>query len=525
MVAQFLSLAGFHLGCDSEKAPTFPRPPGFVKLELQDVQTLIAQTVEQAERLNEKVVIAVTDREGNILGVFRMTGSTGSVENPVIGAVVKARTVSYLSSSQFSITTLTACFITRTHFPPGINNTPAGPLFSVVYSQLGGAKIQPNGSLVLGGPGLTGAPGGVSIYKNGALAGGLGVSGGSNTQELVDGLLDRCAGVFKDEIIALGGTLGYQAPLEKRADQIFVEGIRLLYQNGPTPEGNFQLKFQDLASRGVVVPGFPIRESLPPLYPQETGGPIDLSSRYGPAFNFRVKDGRGLAASEVQRIIDQAVAQAAKTRAAVRRPLGVPAQVFISVVDMDGTILAIWLTPDALFDALDVTPQKARTSLAFSDPNQPFGKRIREILGLASNAGLAMSTRAIGFLGQRFYPPGIDVETLNRPVRPGPLFIDPVLKGLNPFFDFALQDSLSRLPNLPPYGNGISIFPGGLPLYKNGQLVGGIGVSGDGVEQNDLIAFAGAQGFEPPPEIRSDQFKYRDIRLPYVKFPRQPEIR
>ena len=73
-------------------------------------------------------------------------------------------------------------------------------------------------------------------------------------------------------------------------------------------------------------------------------------------------------------------------------------------------------------------------------------------------------------------------------------------------------------------GNGITIFPGGVPLYKNGQLVGGCGVSGDGVDQDDIISFAGGVGFEPPAEIRCDQFFFNDVRLPYVKFPRQPEI-
>ncbi|MGD8515236.1 MAG: heme-binding protein, partial [Granulosicoccaceae bacterium] len=39
--------------------------------------------------------------------------------------------------------------------------------------------------------------------------------------------------------------------------------------------------------------------------------------------------------------------------------------------------------------------------------------------------------------------------------------------------------------------NGIQIFPGSVPIYKNGVLVGGIGVSGDGVDQDDMISFLG----------------------------------
>jgi len=49
---------------------------------------------------------------------------------------------------------------------------------------------------------------------------------------------------------------------------------------------------------------------------------------------------------------------------------------------------------------------------------------------------------------------------------------------------------MAAMPSLPPYGNGFTIFPGGIPLYKNGILVGAIGVSGDGVDQDDYIAVA-----------------------------------
>jgi uncharacterized protein GlcG (DUF336 family) len=37
----------------------------------------------------------------------------------------------------------------------------------------------------------------------------------------------------------------------------------------------------------------------------------------------------------------------------------------------------------------------------------------------------------------------------------------------------------------------MQIFPGSVPLYKNGVLVGGIGVSGDGVDQDDLVSYMG----------------------------------
>jgi uncharacterized protein GlcG (DUF336 family) len=196
--------------------------------------------------------------------------------------------------------------------------------------------------------------------------------------------------------------------------------------------------------------------------------------------------------------------------------LGSAAQVFISVVDVDGSVLGIWRTPDATIFSFDVAAQKARTALAFSDPNNAeFGRRIRAILNLSTGQALSMTTRAIGFLSQDFFPPGIDRDSLGNPVAPGPLF-----EGT----DFAYQRRLLGEAGLPAFGNGITIFPGGIPLYKNGRLAGAIGISGDGVDQDDLIASAGTAGFAPPAEIRCDQFFYRGVRLPYIKIPRRPEL-
>jgi hypothetical protein len=39
--------------------------------------------------------------------------------------------------------------------------------------------------------------------------------------------------------------------------------------------------------------------------------------------------------------------------------------------------------------------------------------------------------------------------------------------------------------------NGMQIFPGSVPVYKGVTLAGGIGVSGDGIDQDDMISFLG----------------------------------
>ena len=64
---------------------------------------------------------------------------------------------------------------------------------------------------------------------------------------------------------------------------------------------------------------------------------------------------------------------------------------------------------------------------------------------------------------------------------------------------------------------GLAADAGGLPLYKNGVVVGAIGVMGDGdygfdpnildrdIDSEEAIAFAGTQGFAAPEAIRADR--------------------
>ena len=71
--------------------------------------------------------------------------------------------------------------------------------------------------------------------------------------------------------------------------------------------------------------------------------------------------------------------------------------------------------------------------------------------------------------------------------------------------------------------NGVVFFPGSAPLYR-GSLIGGFGVSGDGVDQDDVVTAGGALGFDVPPTVlRADQVFVAGVRLPYQKFNRNPE--
>ncbi len=70
--------------------------------------------------------------------------------------------------------------------------------------------------------------------------------------------------------------------------------------------------------------------------------------------------------------------------------------------------------------------------------------------------------------------------------------------------------------------NGVVFFPGSAPLYQSSRLLGGLGVSGDGVDQDDVVTAAAFVGFDAPPALRVDHFVVGFVRLPYVKFNRNP---
>jgi uncharacterized protein GlcG (DUF336 family) len=202
-------------------------------------------------------------------------------------------------------------------------------------------------------------------------------------------------------------------------------------------------------------------------------------------------------------MVDRAIVRANVTRAQIRLPLGRRTKMVISVSDLDGTILALYRMPDATVFSIDVAATKARNVVYFS------GATLNALDLPGVTATTAVTNRTIGFGAQSFFPSGIDNS------------------GVGPFrelyqFDLANPCTQGRQPKNSNQ-SGIVFFPGSSPLYKAGKLVGGLGVSGDGVEQDDYVTAAGAQGFEAPAAIRADTLFIRQVRLPYWKFPRNPE--
>ena len=469
-------------------------PPALTAADVQSVIQSSAQAVNTTA-----AVIAVVDRQGNLLGLFRepdapesAIGNFGAAADPNELALALARTAAFFSNSQAPLSSRTVRFISGIHFPPGIMYTGSGPLYGIENTNRGcplnadfipGQEISPAASIDGTRTGLgiiTGKadvmdsnpdavnPGGVPLYKQGVLVGGVGV-----------------AGVSADvaEFAAFSGSVGAGlGPSPAPPGVVFINGIALPFvsqttQPAATSPGSFL---------GSFLAG-----------PSDSPGPAPegdlVAARAGPL--------GGLTQDDVQHIVSAAVDTANQTRAVIRLPIGSRARMVIAVADLDGTILALHRMPDATVFSIDVAVAKARNVIYFSGAPAP-----QDLAGVSS--GTAVTNRTIGFGAQPFFPPGIDYSS------PGPFFNLYQFDAANP----CTQGSQPANSNQ----NGIVFFPGSLPLYKNGVLAGGLGVSGDGVDQDDYVTAGAARGFEAPASIQADRTVLQGVRLPYLKFPRNP---
>lgn len=239
----------------------------------------------------------------------------------------------------------------------------------------------------------------------------------------------------------------------------------------------------------------------------------------------------GLTAGVVQQIIDQSINEANLVRAAIRLPLGRRTKMVLAVADTSGEVLGLYRMPDATFFSIDVAVAKARNTAYYADAGalQPAD----QVPGISP--GVAFTNRTFRFLAEPRYPQGVDGTP------PGPFSIlnDP---GINPAtaennsaplpasvyqsvlgYDAFHPGTNFRDPNNPNHQNGIVFFPGSTPLYVGMTLLGGFGVSGDGVDQDDVVTYIGAKQYLPVNgPIRADQTSYAGVKLPYIKLLRNP---
>ena len=505
--------------------------------EAQDVTNIVSQAVTRTKQLTTNhTFIAVVDREGYVLGVWSVTGAGNSSLTDVLGpvplAIAKAGTAVFLSSDQHAFSTRTAGFIVQQHYPPGVNNKPPGPLVGVNFSNLDFSDINRFKSLTGYNPaltngtnggsvttpltgGLAGVAGGLPLYKGGKLIGGVGIAFDGESPADITATSVYAPSMAED--IALAGQNGYAPSAAIFGSRITVDGIRFEYLKsaGGAPGPWLVLT---AGTNGNSLAAFPLTNSVSITYPPLTLGGVTGEVRI-PVQGDPAAGALGvprLTATEVSGILTAAVNRARTTRAGIRLPRGTPMQCFISVINNPGTpggtpvvLGSICTSPDATRFSWDVSVQKARTALFFSNTSRAF------------------SSRTVGFMAQSLYPPGINNTApgiflgLQERFSLFPLSVTNPLNGALVTTPANAGAPGTPNPNLP---NGITIFPGGFPLYRNGVLIGAIGVSGDGIDQDDIVGATGAALFPPPEGIRADRQFHRGARLPYAKFPRNPAL-
>jgi len=446
------------------------------------------------------MVIAVVDRAGRILGVYRKPAApalaTGNFDAQVDVnelAVSLARTGAFFSNDQAPLSSRTVRFISGIHFPPGITNASNAALYGIENTNRGctlstnfiaGQSVPParsiSGAMTSLGVATGKAdvndsdpnavnPGGVPLFRNGSLVGGIGIAGVSSD-------------VAEYAAYAAATSNGF-GPTPAAPGVVFIDGVALPFVNqtarpASVGAGSFN---------GSFITGTSASPGSPPegMLVAPIAGPLG-----------------GLSASDVTQIINNAITTANATRAVIRLPIGSSARMAIAVTDLDGTIIGLYRMADGTVFSIDVAATKARNVVYFSS-----GARTAADL-TSVPTGTAVTNRTIGFGAQPFFPPGIDGS------------------AAGPFFNIYQRDVANPCTQgfqvAGPNQSGIVFFPGSVPLYRNGVLVGGLGISGDGVDQDDYVAAGGAAGFEAPTAIRADQVIVNGVRLPYQKFPTNP---
>ena len=521
----------------------------------------------------------------------------GAISKAVTGAYLSSggnafstRTASMIVQEHFPPSRNTAGLEAGPLFGVQFSQLPCSDL-SARFGTLGSsAMIGPKRSPL----GLAADPGGFPLYKNGVLVGGVGVMADGDygfDPEVTD--VDNDA----EEAIALAATIGFDAPAGIRAERISVDGTTLRYsdadaaglKSNPAAPAGFASINGSIGSLSTVSGFYGGGTGPGSAYGSEASGIRNASlAEFNHPDAFVLTDGSGsnrfpiraatdaaettspLTAAEVRALLEEAFKIMSRARAQIRQPLDSRAQVSISVVDTRGVALGLVRSPDAPIFGIDVALQKARTAAFLSgrfaasdlaatttaagvaDANvRDFVARTNSFFGTPDflTGKFGVSNRAVGNLARPYFPDG-------EVARPNGPFSRPIA-NFSPF-STGLQSALivqnlvqvlgggnparcTFLPDTPGGGNrlqnGLQIFPGSVPVYRGAVLVGAIGVSGDGIDQDDMISFLGTVNAGvrvggiglPPPAIRSDRIVVplpgrSGVRLRFVGCPFAPFI-
>jgi uncharacterized protein GlcG (DUF336 family) len=596
-------------------------------------------------------IIAIVDREGNILGVRVEDGvpinhsDTQTLVFAIDGAVAEARTAAFFSNDQAPLTSRTVRFISQStvtqrevesnpnipdqastvrgpgfvapigiggHFPPDVANTAQVDLFaiehtnrdSVIFPGVDGIRgtgddinlgtrfgadyaagkdipapesyglvsgLMPNAQ----SRGIATLPGGIPLFKadpggTPKLVGGIGVffpgpNGYATYEQNFQTTAARKALGLKDQ--TTNDRLNAPLVLAAEYTAYAAAGGVGTIAGVPVPTG-YVLPTGRIDLAGITL------EIYGP-HPNDAKGLVAVGSKLGAGHvngvNMRVTPGGtllvqgtsvpdgwlvtpraaadgSLSAADVTKIINDGIAEANRVRAAIRLPIGQRTKMVLSVTDTKGNILGLYRMPDATVFSIDVAVAKARNVAYYDDATA-----IQNVDRVDANfdgkpevpAGASFTNRTFRYLSTPFFPTGVDgtpsgpFSILNDHTAAGS--IDPKtaenvgapipanqfksVLGYDAFNPGTNFHELSDPKVVKGNQNGIVFFPGSTALYKNGKLVGGLGVSGDGVDQDDVVTAGAAGTFVPGPTsgvLRADQVLVRGVRLPYFKFPRNP---
>jgi len=314
-------------------------------------------------------------------------------------------------------------------------------------------------------------------------------------------------------------------------------GIFELYNYGQSlGEGTANTSFlANLLPRGGITSYVQYTGTPPNLVPVGIATPTTFAGIFAPeGYLVTPHDGVNYSAAQVNTIIMQSVERALQVRSAIRLPLNQNAKMTIAVTDVTGEVLGLFRMPDGTTFSLDIAVAKARNMRYYNDPTQL--QAIDQVPGVP--AGTAFTNRTVRFLALPRFPEGINgappgyFSQLNdggasstTGLNTGAPLPASVFQSVFGFSSFNPQSNF-RQPNTPltpvQNQNGNVYFPGSSGLYVGGQLIAGFGISGDGVDQDDVVTFAGQAGYNAPDNLRADMRFVSNVRLPYQKFNRQP---
>ena len=415
------------VGCGGgTSTPASPPPVAAVQpLQVADVQNIVQAAVNS---VNVDMVVAIVDRAGFVLGVFRTqnapataVGNFGQVLDANDVAVALARTGAFFSNDQAPLSSRTVRFISGIHFPPGVTNAPPADLYGIENTNRGctlvntvafQSQIPP--SLALGGgfgPGiLTGKadvmdsnplavnPGGVPIFYQNVVVGGIGVVTSSSDLNVAE------YAAFVGSTAQRTGPSDSFGPTPAAPGVVFIGGVALPFVTQTTLPPSVSAGPVAGAGSYFVAPA------------NSSGQPPDgdlITPAAGPL--------GGLSAADVQTILDNAEATADVTRAAIRLPIGSRTRMVIAVADLDGTMIGLRRMQDSTVFSIDVAVSKARNMVYFNSSARAAADLNQVPMGTA------VTNRTISFGAQPFFPPGIDGSSSG------------------PFFNLYLQDVANPL--------------------------------------------------------------------------------